>query len=746
LILPSNHHPTQALIPIDDDDDFADTSDEEEARLDLSNVPIGSEIIHMPNGDVLVKAPVQATERDQDLFIIDPKGDREVLLTGSFYRGDIPKYKLHDGDKVTTSADLARKAYHRPSSATAINSGSKKVAASSSSKQSSTKESDRMPRNERYFMLSKNLLLSSSGIAQDIIQRRSKVRGPQQVATVSEGSGFIPTTPYNSIDGEIQAMKMMSADDKAKAYLSSDLSRYQSLAMNNARQLNTSIRTTSSSAEAELGVAWLKLVQRQNSLHQLQMLASGDPRHHRFIDYYPIERRYIVDKKLSLLHDAVAKLSKDADSNEQSSSSSLELVYAYYLSLSAAYEKPEKSSELWQQALSTCPLSYALRTMYLDYLNSTTSRDISITELREKYIASYRSSVNQFQNIEATRQLLQGISSNVIPAVQNSTSYSGNSELGALPINLQLDLEAYQIDLIHAYLQLEIEAGYLERAVAIASLLLDMNLSDYDPAHSDDAEKYWESEYPRLGESMSMEYCGLASWRKHQRPADGSQVFAMGGIPPEYTFPYTTASTLAPVQELAASSTVDSPTAAEDLTRYENIAEDEAREEEVVMSSRNDVNDTASKRKRAIDFFIETVDEENTDAANRRGFNDPVIETEVNAGADANEEVDGYRMVYSRIHGYRILMPVAPTSTDPAYSRALRILRPQSSHHGDDDKAVEIKPAPLNQTANELLDKQLLRELQHVYQHELSLSNMQYRPLRIFADSDVEAASRFPLR
>ena len=47
-----------------------------------------------------------------------------------------------------------------------------------------------------------------------------------------------------------------------------------------------------------------------------------------------------------------------------------------------------------------------------------------------------------------------------------------NQNLKDLPIRLQEDMEALQIDLIALLINLEIEAGYTERAIAISQVLI----------------------------------------------------------------------------------------------------------------------------------------------------------------------------------------------------------------------------------------------------------------------------------
>lgn len=91
----------------------------------------------------------------------------------------------------------------------------------------------------------------------------------------------------------------------------------------------------------------------------------------------------------------------------------------------------------------------------------------------------------------------------------------------------------------------------------------------------------------------------------------------------------------------------------------------------------------ATKRRRAADFFLDedtSLDLESHDQA--LGNISEIVSrdnrsSKLPRSADQSQDIDsstGQRMVYSRVHGYRIPLPVADDSTS-AYSRALRALK-----------------------------------------------------------------------
>ena len=85
------------------------SDDDEEQQIMVS----GGIVKYLPNGNILL---VGDSDKCDD-FSLDFHSDTEILLTGSFYRGDIPKYLLLEGNEHKSSFELAQKRHRLPSGA-----------------------------------------------------------------------------------------------------------------------------------------------------------------------------------------------------------------------------------------------------------------------------------------------------------------------------------------------------------------------------------------------------------------------------------------------------------------------------------------------------------------------------------------------------------------------------------------------------------------------------------------------------
>ena len=136
-----------------------------------------------------------------------------------------------------------------------------------------------------------------------------------------------------------------------------------------------------------------------------------------------------------------------------------------------------KIQRKWEETLRDYPQSFGLWKDYLDY-KQTKSRQFRFDDLRTTFKEAFTS----------LRMIGGGKDVKIIN--NGSRHQSGHAEIGLYALYLLL---RYTICLK--------QAGYIEQAIAIWQITLEVQLSGISDAKSEEAiEKFWESEVPRIGE------------------------------------------------------------------------------------------------------------------------------------------------------------------------------------------------------------------------------------------------------
>lgn len=199
----------------------------------------------------------------------------------------------------------------------------------------------------------------------------------------------------------------------------------------------------------------------------------------------------------------------------------------------------------------------------------------------------------------------------------------------------------------------------------------------------EDCERFWESEYPRLGE-LSSSGSGLLAWKTKDCPDDGSS-YLQESVPDNLD-----------------SLWVD----------FRRLKPQEAR---------------PSVKKLDKEILFDIAFKEGMEVTR-------VDEDESTDGEIADEE--NVQMVYSRIHGYRI--PIRPEKTDEAYQRALQSLKSAGDAVTDSlvSSTSRMKKSEVKKAFR--VDEKRLEQ----YQFESYASTVQFQPVRVSSDQAVNEPLR----
>ena len=194
----------------------------------------------------------------------------------------------------------------------------------------------------------------------------------------------------------------------------------------------------------------------------------------------------------------------------------LSLLYIHKLS---NYKSTDEINTAWVSIRADLPLSIDIFYEYLIYTRQISTTPIST--ILQVYITHYNDLSKTLKNKESARRfssmIIQDMTAMPKPSILNK---GHNSDL---PTNLQYDSDCMLIDMYIDNAMMHVSAGYNERSVALIQSLVELTLfsgstptttDTGDTAHassgssgSSDEERlalflqYWESEYPRLGES-----------------------------------------------------------------------------------------------------------------------------------------------------------------------------------------------------------------------------------------------------
>ena len=193
----------------------------------------------------------------------------------------------------------------------------------------------------------------------------------------------------------------------------------------------------------------------------------------------------------------------------------LSLLYIHKLS---NYKSTDVIDTAWVSVRSDLPLSIDIYYEYLLYTRQISTQPVST--VLQVYITHYNDLSKTLKNKESARRfstmIIQDMTAMPKPFILNN----GKGHNSDLPTNLQYDSDCILIDMYIDNAMLHVSAGYNERSVALIQSLLELALFTNTPTDTDtyankgsassgssDEERlalflqYWESEYPRLGES-----------------------------------------------------------------------------------------------------------------------------------------------------------------------------------------------------------------------------------------------------
>jgi len=298
---------------------------------------------------------------------------------------------------------------------------------------------------------------------------------------------LIPVTPFGSVEEELSLLKAQVADDFDSS-ISSDAAIFDKQVRAMTKSLNQSVRENPQDVRN-----WLKLLHSQALLFQLQHLASTS-RNVRtskpsllsvvssFATFSDLQRNFsttiiknLMEKKVNILLDAIAKLTSFIESQSDSKSislvhrDSLVLLYLHLFQLyNSAFAEPEVVKNTWinilqpnrlnSKSISSCSfqlaLSWNLRLEYWRYVKHeyTTGNSAAIIRECSKIADDLKSTCAL---AESTRLKTQGYSIN-----------SQGTEFERFPSRLKEDFENLQIDLLYEKLICLRDCGYTEKVIS----------------------------------------------------------------------------------------------------------------------------------------------------------------------------------------------------------------------------------------------------------------------------------------
>ena len=306
---------------------------------------------------------------------------------------------------------------------------------------------------------------------------------------------------------------------------------------------------------------YLELVQLQYTLYTTK---------HVYIHSYDmIKALYspdLLEQHCNILSEGIKALLQAASESSHTILLTIETIYRQVMILSllyihklSNYKSTDVIDTAWVSIRADLPLSIEI---YYEYLLYT--RQISTTPMStvlQIYITHYNDLSKTLKNKESARRfstmIIQDMTAMPKPFISNK-SKGHNSDL---PTNLQYDSDCMLIDMYIDNAMMHVSAGYSERSVALIQSLLELALfSDsttdtdtYDnkgsasSSSSSDEERldlffqYWESEYPRLGEShipaqLSTDApMGTESYSTSQSLGRGMNAWARAGSPQSVT-------------------------------------------------------------------------------------------------------------------------------------------------------------------------------------------------------------------
>lgn len=453
-----NHESSTRIIEYHNSSDFSSSDEEEDLPHNLKandNNIRDVDVVHLPNGNILISNQ-ESAEIDQG-YVFDRRPDREVLITKSWDRKIVPKYILTTTKNTyVSSAQLLKRSYQLPSGAVTFNKSSIRPGTSKteecfqslSVRNLKPSSSVRLPRADRYFIPSNNILCSRDRGSVESLRHNPSFQHRSNIAS----SSFVPLIPFSNVDDEIMALKSSSSTNSLmdSNIVLSDQSLYNERALALSRLFS---RTTSAHPED----VWTSMIviRHQNVLQSYQSLASGSGR--LLLTRSLKEERMMVDRQLALCAEAVTKCSSQAD---------LHVIYETYLHLTTSYAREDKTASLWKEALDRCSNTLRLYHSYWTFLltRASLASTLSVKSIADEKTKVIAEVVKNAQSLEVARLLTSGWSAKLI-----------SQSVQDLPPRLVHDIESFHIDLIFDLIQAEIACGYTEKSVALAqvsSLLL----------------------------------------------------------------------------------------------------------------------------------------------------------------------------------------------------------------------------------------------------------------------------------
>ena len=532
---------------------------------------------------------------------------------------------------------------------------------------------------------------------------------------------------------------------------------------------------------------WLDLAKKSGELLSLQLLlstgqisSSSQKNQHTLTSHQILSKR--VEKEYDVLRECVTKYINRSEW--------LPLIYQALLynvnvmrkltpldSTLYAGDFPLLSySTIWTQVLQNCPLNSHLRHMYVPYdmlkfVWNDSGKNTSIV-----YSSFYRSVLSKEQQSE---KIVAGIKNrNAAMRMWNLSSTDFMSTSGhasqsspeqTVSPRLQEDVDCFQVGTLVQLCTQEEIGDHSERKFSLIQAALEINLGVYPSALlaiakttegadcllSDglapfskcikeeetvvvalqEFEAYWESEYVRIGEDNGKSpWGGYTRWVLAGRPLDGWEASNSGtGQPAESDkSELTPAEYLNSVQKFVAKF--------KESTMCTSLAD--VNSEEVMSSCIEESNCS----------LTEVV----------TSLPDPVRHLQIAKGLDdTGGEAEGEdEFIYSAVHGYRIKVPAMKKGQKDgsdeeynletlAYKKILGDIKEEDLT--DMSAAAILKRYKLSEAGN-AADKFLTKplgshtRLKQQCRHETLLSLLQWRPLRVNAASDLEAAAEQPDR
>jgi hypothetical protein len=525
-----------------------------------------------------------------------------------------------------------------------------------------------------------------------------------------------------SVDIDKAASEEILPDGGTKVY-DTDASKFNALALHMQRVLTTTAR--SSPCELQF---WLCYDEALKQLIQLQRQASGS-----LIRLSSMDNE-LIDRRIAILQTAISNIRAEAQKLVGSFADCcrleqlrryLSVLHRLMISGIHGLEFVETSvtpESQWQLAIESSPLSFELRWGLLNAFQSDFSKS-DVNHLMSSAHSIWKQFEADVLKQESTRKQLRAQKSRF---QSSSASVAGGNKQSdiVLPPFLEYQQCCCKLDWLANQISMGFAAGNAERSIGTLQAAIELIVCPHSAGSSSmgsdslqdgtrilaDFEKYWDSGAVRIGDlHKSSDHTGVShngfdltgginagyhAWIRNGRPdLANSDLFATSGDDAG-SIVHAWLNQLAPIQVITIIESSKAPVKSfeveedDEMNTVPDINDiDYSVEELASAASQGSAGPVTSKRKRAADFFIDTPeyrDEEDSDESEEMGPQKPPAPYAAPKSSDLVVDENGYALVYSRVHGYRIPVKIAGeavdqhndgTQQDNEYKKILKELR-----------------------------------------------------------------------